>query len=254
MTTPVSPQTDYMTDLAHGRFPGNSILQMFGHSPNTSGTPSSYTVWELAQAQTILTSAAALELLSSSASDTAAGTGATLIHVEGIDANYILQSENVIPNGTSVVALTKTYRHVNTVQVVGAGSNKRNVGNITIREAGAGSIQGYVIANAGTSRTAAHMVPKGYTLTLEHVITFANKSGSPTASVTLEGIIVFESGVLWSVLPITLQNGVPLSVDMSRAPFVVPEKSLLMFTITAASIAGLDVSTIASGLLTRNHT
>lgn len=81
----------------------------------------------------IPTSAAATNIISSSANDAAAGTGARTCRVIGIDTNYKKLVETVTLNGTTQVVLTGTYLRINSVEVLTAGSGAANAGTIQVR-------------------------------------------------------------------------------------------------------------------------
>jgi len=104
-----------------------------------------------------------LEILSSSANDTSAGTGARTVTVVGLDANWAVQTQVVSMNGTSVVALTGTWLRVNSCVVTTTGSGGTNAGNITLRLASAGAKQALIATGAGAAAMAIYTVPAGQT-------------------------------------------------------------------------------------------
>lgn len=82
---------------------------------------------------TFPTAAAATNIISSSVNDAAAGTGAQSVRVEGLDTNHQIISEDAIPNGTTLVALTQEFLHVFRAYNLTAGSGGVNAGNIDVR-------------------------------------------------------------------------------------------------------------------------
>lgn len=96
---------NWLIDVGKGLIPGHSILHKFGYgSVGTSLTP----VTSSLTYQTP-TTATALEILSSDANDTAAGTGARTVTVEGLDGSGNPLTETVSMNGTAAVALSNSF-------------------------------------------------------------------------------------------------------------------------------------------------
>lgn len=78
-------------------------------------------------------SAVTMVLSSTSINDTAAGTGAQFIQINGLDTNFIQISEIVTMTGTSgTTATTNLFLRINDLIVVASGSNEINVGSIYV--------------------------------------------------------------------------------------------------------------------------
>jgi hypothetical protein len=119
-----------------------------------------------------LTAATKLEVLSSDANDTAAGTGARTVYLEGLDANWNLISETVSLNGATPVVTVNDYLrfhrfYVNTCGTYNSTTTGPHTGNITVRVQGGGAIQGYIAsefsAPLGQSQICRYTIPAGYT-------------------------------------------------------------------------------------------
>jgi hypothetical protein len=81
-----------------------------------------------------ITTAGAFEVLSSSANNAAAGTGARTIQVKGLDASWNEFTETVTLNGVTPVPLVNSsVFRINSAKVLTAGSGLKNAGNIDIR-------------------------------------------------------------------------------------------------------------------------
>lgn len=117
------------------------------------------------------TSAAALEVVSSDANDTSAGTGARTVKVTGLDANWTEISETVSMNGTTAVALTNNFIRAYTLEVVSSGTYGNataasHVGTITLQGSGAGAIWLQIYPSnfpRGLSQCGVHTIPAGKT-------------------------------------------------------------------------------------------
>lgn len=112
----------------------------------------------------IRAAAAIVEVVSSAAADAAAGTGARTIRVWGLDADWNEITEDITLNGTTAVQGTKLFLRINTVAVLTAGTGLTNAGNITIRDASAGTTRSYIALGVSTSEVGLFSVPAGHTL------------------------------------------------------------------------------------------
>lgn len=79
-----------------------------------------------------LSSAATLEVASSSANDAAAGTGARTITITGLASDYTDLSETVTMLGNTVAVTTSSFLRINSVEVATAGSGGKNAGVIYV--------------------------------------------------------------------------------------------------------------------------
>lgn len=125
-------------ELSSGKFAGHSIVNKFGLN-NSVGTALT-DIWFTGGVLTQATTAESLELFSSDANDTSAGSGAQKVTVYGLDANWAAQSVEVTMNGTATVAVTGTWRRVNRLRVTQRGTYvTKNAGTITCRVASGGA-------------------------------------------------------------------------------------------------------------------
>jgi hypothetical protein len=106
--------------------------------------------------------AEALNVVSGSANDTAAGTGARTIRVEGLDAAGAWQEETITLNGTTPVVTTTTWLRVIRAYIVAAGSGTTNAGAITVKHnVTTANIFSVIKAGRGSSANAVFTVPAG---------------------------------------------------------------------------------------------
>lgn len=77
--------------------------------------------------------AADTTVVSSSVADTAAGTGAKTIQIQGLNSEYEVISKTVALNGTTPVALTTQFLRVFRAKIVTAGSGETNAGNVDVK-------------------------------------------------------------------------------------------------------------------------
>lgn len=143
------------------RIGGHSRIALYGHhpSPITAGAD----VWEGSGAYPFQAAATKLEILSASANDTAAGTGARAFTLNGLDANYNVISEVLTMNGTTPVQTVNSYLRVNGLLIASGGSGQVNAGDVTLRVTGAGATQAIARAGYGYAKQAIYTVPLGFT-------------------------------------------------------------------------------------------
>lgn len=148
--------------VARNQIDGHTPLNIFGYS-TAVGSTALGPVWEgltlSGGAYTYPSSAAALVLVSDSASD----TSALSIRIEGLDANFNPIIETIAMNGTTNVTTTNSFLRINLMST----TNGLNVGNITAK-IGATT---YAKMNAGIGQTqmSLYTVPAGYTFYLSYV-------------------------------------------------------------------------------------
>ena len=158
--------------LSRGLINGASVVHKFGAASAIAGAFKPITTSQTYQTPKV---AEALEVLSDSTDDNGAtsplGSGALKIRVYGVavwaDGEI---TEDVILNGTSVVAMTTSFLRVYRVKVIESGSYASATAvshnsTITIRGAGAGAIWAQVDAQTnvglGQSEIAVYAVPAG---------------------------------------------------------------------------------------------
>jgi len=107
--------------------------------------------------------AGALSLVSSSAADTAAGTGARAVRVEGINAAGEALEETVALSGTTPAA-GSNYLHINRITCVSFGSGESNAGDITASIGGVAQCR--AVTGWGVSQSTIYRVPAGYRMWL----------------------------------------------------------------------------------------
>lgn len=126
-----APSRDYFHEIAHGNVAGASIWNKFGYNPDVD-TGSEEIVSSFGGTESIMETADTLDVVSDSASDDSAGTGARTIQIIGIGEGSVEQTEIVTMNGLTPVTTTNTWLGVNRLIVLSAGTGERNAGTITI--------------------------------------------------------------------------------------------------------------------------
>jgi hypothetical protein len=196
--------------VARGQIPGHSIIHVFGHNPDVDNNVEA-TVWPVPGATlghpaspTIMT------ISSSSADDTAAGTGARTVYILGINGTGGYVEEVVSLNGQTAVSTVNTYDAIERMQVLTAGSGGANAGTIY---AGTGTVTSGVPAvpysamgvGDNTSLVGHWTCPKGYT---GYLVAGKLTTGTTTASQYVVGKLKLRdtSGMVYTAAITTLAD------------------------------------------------
>lgn len=105
------------------------------------------------------------EIVSGSANDTAAGTGAQTVSLTTLDTNYVETVQTITLNGLTAVPIPGNCRFINAGRIATAGSGGIGASDLTIRLAGGGATRAIINAD-GLLNQAKYTVPAGYTLDL----------------------------------------------------------------------------------------
>ncbi len=152
--------------MASGKFTGLSIVNKFGRNPDVDTGTVPEDIWDGGGVYTgfPVSTAETVQVFSSSANDTSAGTGARTIRITGLDSNYNALSETITLNGTTPVTSTNIFRRVHTAAVLTAGSGDFNAGTITCRHSTT-TANVFFVMQIGRNQTnvSGYTIPAGYT-------------------------------------------------------------------------------------------
>lgn len=135
-----------------------SHQNIIGYNPSVSTTAS--TVWSGGATSYVqLTTAVAMEVVSASANDTAAGAGARTVRVDGLDSSYVPFSETITLLGATPVPLVNTLAMaINRTTVLTAGSILTNDGKIDVRAVSGAAVKSSIQALAESKGISADFV------------------------------------------------------------------------------------------------
>ena len=259
MTTPYVSQTQYGKNelfelqVARGQIQGHRNVTVFGFNGDVDQTQVS--VWPLPSLITFPSAALQMTVSSTSANDTAAGTGARTVVVQGVDAKYNEVTETVTLNGQTAVTMSASLLRVNYAYVATAGSGNSAAGDIYI---GTGTVTAGVPATVydiikfdyNTTTTGSYTIPAGYTA---YVSQGLFSTGQPSGTTQVQGRLLTRgtNNIRMTAALTTLNNGVANYVF--EYPLAVPEKT----TIEATAIASANNNAVSSMfiiLLVKNST
>jgi hypothetical protein len=161
---------DFLLEVKKGNIDGHRIVDKFGSSLNVTNT--GFTVISHGDVYQVPTTAQSLEFISDNAGDALNGAGMHELTIEGLDANWDLQTVSVAAHatdGTIAVAITGTWLRVFRAYVTKSGSYATlavpsHLGNIDIQNSGAGVLWASIINTDiphGQTQIAAYTVPAG---------------------------------------------------------------------------------------------
>lgn len=126
---------DYAAEVARGAIDGAEVFGAIGE--RTSGAAVTDVAIGPAEPYFIGAAGGQLSIVSTSANDAAAGTGARTIRLQALDANLDRVNIDVTLNGlTPVLTVATNIRWVNTTIVTTTGSGKKAAGVITVSYSG----------------------------------------------------------------------------------------------------------------------
>jgi len=138
-------------------------------------------IWNVTGAYPYPTSALTTTIVSTSANDIAAGTGAREVTVTGIDGNWDAVTETIALNGLTPVTLSTNLLRVNLMDIGECGSSGTNEGDIDILHSP--TVLGRIDIGLGRSKSAVLSVPNGVGGYIERVVSGIEGNNSANALV-----------------------------------------------------------------------
>lgn len=157
------PISDYFTDVAKGLVYKTQDYSAFGINDDIDTASIPEDIWSYGGIFVPPTTFRIHNIVSTSANDTSAETGARIVHVYGVTSSG-LENETIIMNGLTPVSTTKEYIDIYIFHIDTAGSSNTNAGQITATAQTDGTITASINVNGyNTSRKAIRYIPTGYT-------------------------------------------------------------------------------------------
>jgi hypothetical protein len=216
---------DFTLQVARGQIAGHRSVIVFGFNPDVDTVES--TVWPHAGLMPHPATAGQLSVSSTNANDTAAGTGARTVLIQGLDTNYEEISEVVTLNGQTAVTTTQSFLRINYAAVASAGSLKSAAGDIyfgagTVTLGVPATVYNLIKYNYNNTLTGHYTVPAGHTA---FVVQGLFSSGQPSGSSQVQGRLLTTGAndIRHTAAITTLNNGV---ADYAfKYPVPIPEKT-----------------------------
>jgi len=172
-------------DVPAGLVPGYTAILKFGYNPYLKNSDYG-DIWDGGDRYVWPTSAAVVEVSSTSTSDSSAGIGARTVRLYGLDASYNQIEETVTLNGTTPVNTTQSFIRLHRMAVLTAGSTGWNIGNILSKQGSnliaqiSVDLLGSMDEGLNQSLMCIYTVPAGKTFFMENWY-YSLRSGKSTA-------------------------------------------------------------------------
>lgn len=161
------PVSSSETDAAIGLVAGRRYVNKAGRNGDVDSGSLPEDIWNGGGVYTGFPtsgSAETISVVSTSADDAAAGTGARTVRLLGLDGSYNEITEDVTLNGTTPVNTVATFWRLHSASVQSAGAGGFNVGTITFRHTTTTSnVFLSMPALRNQSNAGAYTIPAGYT-------------------------------------------------------------------------------------------
>jgi hypothetical protein len=229
--------TDFRYEVALNRRQGYTTWNKWGYNSDIDVATSPETVWSAGGLFVQMTTADTLTLVSTSANDADAGTGANSVVITGVDENWDEQILVVTLNGlTPVVTTGFSWLGVNRMAVYVAGSLQYNEGILTAAATTATTTQAHVPATEGSTQQAFLFVPRAHTALLDWLFLNVTKlAGGVKPEIIFRAFVTSSVSnsryeIFRDIVDVAIENHTHLTPSQ---PFVVGEKSLIEFQATS---------------------
>lgn len=232
--------------IALGQINGIEFYEKFGRATNVDATTTPKDIWNGGGDYTGFPTSGSpetLSIVSSDATDTAAGNGMRTLRLYGLDGDLAEQTEDITLNGTTPVISTKTWWRMYRAWGLSAGQTGYNAGNITIRHSTTtDNIFAVMPATFGQTQIAAKTIPgtrKGIITRIK--VAISNNNTTPQeATISLVTRDV-DSG-LWRVRePLIVSTGAS-AVDANTGGILVQPGTDTKIRVLSATSSGLIVA------------
>lgn len=251
-TTKVA-QPEYLSALSMGMVPGARAVQIQGINPDIDTATLPESTVPFGGLYPFQAAAQALQAVSTSADDSAAGLGVRTILVQGLGNAHEELNEVVTMNGLTPVALVNQYRRINGVTslTVGAGTTGTNVGTITIQTTIGAIPQAQIPIGYGRNQCCIYTVPAGYNLwVIDGFASLLDVSNSAALAITFQFYGRDYLGPWISRFLFTVSNMTPTYNIRPPVMRAMPPGADLTLRVTNASASNLLVTATLNGFLT----
>lgn len=193
---------DFFLEVAKGNVGGHSLVNKFGRNDDIDSGSGFEDIWAGGGTRTYLSAAETMDIVSTSTSDAAAGTGTRTFSIEGLDSNYDEISETVTLNGTTTVTTSNSYLRVHRCKSLTTGTGGVNAGDITVdpTTSGSGSRQAFISAGDGQTLISHYTIPNNKTAYMvgAHVKVSSAAGGTGIKEAVVQ-MLVREENMSWNL-------------------------------------------------------
>lgn len=199
------------------------------------------------------TTAATISVVSSSANDTSAGTGAKIVLLEGLNSSWDEVTEYVTMNGVTPVVSTNSYLRINFARVVSSGTGKKNAGNITFTHGA--TVMRTIIAGESQAHALVFSVPRYHELFVNFFRFQFNRAGGAGFAEVVNKVFVSDANTIYLGTFHVLSEQSPETSLVIPEPSTtrVPEKCDIWYSVTSVSTNNTNISGAFRGTLVKTR-
>lgn len=234
----IKTKGDFFEQISLGNVSDTYSVYKFGRGKTISGK--NVPIWDGNSNYIFPTTANPITLESDNVNDTLLGTGARVIRVYGLDANWNEIVEDIELNGTTPVTSVNDFLRVYRMYVLEVGTQEfpydstfigNNIGEIKAIHTGTTSPIAYILEQMGQTLMAIFTIPKGY----KALMWEAHTSEDRGANIT--GMLFMRTNgdtPVWRVKGIRdiYRNNVGVSHKITSA---IPEKTDILFAMNGSA-------------------
>jgi hypothetical protein len=210
--------------IAQGLIAGHTVEQVTGYNPSTSAGDA---VWSGGTAYPWSSFTTAQTLYLKSSTNNATDRSMSIL-IDGLDANYVSQTEVVTLNASdsrTAVVSTKQFLRIHNIQCNGADTNVGDI--ITTVTSGTGTVVSKISAGRGSARAGCFTIPAGYT-------GYLFKGDASSTAATVVNFMARYYGKAFMVVHVAIVDNSTYIYDFPF-PMPLPEKTDMYCTIEAGS-------------------
>lgn len=181
-------ERNYLQAISEGDIAGHSPYSKMAYSPAQTTTEGD--IWGLNTSYVFPTTAIQMAVVSTSANDTSAGTGARTVRIWYLKSDYSEATTDVILNGTTPVntSVSDIFR-VNNFRILTTGTGYKAAGNISLTSVGGATSYSVILTGFTRARNSIYTVPLGKT----YYITSINVGCTKTSSSGVVALITLRA-------------------------------------------------------------
>lgn len=226
--------TDPLLELAQGRIQGEVAWEKFGYNEGLNADIEE-TVWATGGRWVPLTTGSNLTIRSNSNVDSAWGSGAIGIRVQGVTSGCVEKEAYYQLSGTTGFKVPD-WLGINRVIITGAGAYKRNFGAIELIDDN-NNVQAFIPAGEGTTQQCIFFVPSGYYGYGKKLLVNVSRLAGGQAPRIVSRVYVynFDSNVQQEVITFNIDTSIDNFIDFVEGSyFILPPKTTIELTATSS--------------------
>jgi len=159
---------EYGFEIVEGNVPNHTAYTKIAFNPDVDAAEED--MWGVGGVYVFPTGAMRMEVISSSADDSSAGTGAQTVKLYYLTTAFVEKTETITLNGTNAVpTVADDIYRVNNFRVLTTGANKVAAGNIDVRHLSDTPIYTRILAGFTRARNSIYTVPVNKTLYIAQI-------------------------------------------------------------------------------------